>query len=55
MLSLNSVFGRLALFVAGHVIVLGLVVAFSASVGQAGPDVLSRAVDTTTVTGSIGR
>lgn len=50
--TINSVLGRLALFVAGHVVVLGLVVVLSMSATNAGPEVNA---DTSVVTGSIRR
>jgi hypothetical protein len=52
MVTLSSVAGRFALFVMGHVVVLGLVVMFSMSVGQAVPDL---GVADQTVTGSLAR
>jgi hypothetical protein len=36
--SLNSIAGRLALFVLGHVVVLGLVIGLSMTTGEAVPD-----------------
>ena len=54
-ISLNSIAGRFAIFVLGHVVVLGLVIVLSMSAGQAVPDrSASVAVDDTT-TGSIRR
>jgi hypothetical protein len=58
-ISLNSIVGRLALFIVGHVVVLGLVVVLSMSAGQAVPDrssATSVASDVDTVTtGTIRR
>jgi hypothetical protein len=51
-LSFSSLAGRVALFVMGHVVVLGLVAVLSMSAGRAGPDVAGAPAETV-VTGSV--
>jgi hypothetical protein len=53
-ISLNSIAGRFAIFVLGHVVVLGLVIVLSMSAGQAVPDRSASAISVDeTTTGSI--